>query len=260
MPLSAAALVFLLALQPLLGAEGAPAEAAESENQSPIGSAAIAPAPRPAAIAADPFRQGSALRQSGLFLAFQHLYRFSAEPGTRANLRGPFFRDWSRSLGGVRGWKDGDNAFTNYVGHPMMGAVSGWIYLQNDPRGGEIPFSKDPEYWRSRLRAARWSALYSAVFEYGPASETSLGNVGLPPHSINGAVDMVVTPTLGTGLLIAEDMLDRFVVLSVERLTRNRPAIMITRGLLTPNRAFANMLRFKWPWHRDTRRLRHFPP
>jgi hypothetical protein len=205
------------------------------------------------------FRTAPALRQSGLFLAIQHSYRFATEPGTRTNLRGPYFRDWGRAVRGIRGWEDGDNTFTNYVGHPMMGAVGGWIYLQNDPPGAKLPFSTSGNYWRSRLRAMGWSAAYSTLFELGPASETALGNVGLPPASLNGLVDMVATPTMGTGVLVAEDVLDRYVVSAIEKSTRNRALIMFSRGLLNPNRAFANMLRWKWPWYRDTRPdLRHF--
>ena len=100
--------------------------------------------------------------------------------------------------------------------------------------------------------------MYSTFFELGPASETALGNVGMRPASLNGVVDMVVTPTLGSGVLVLEDALDRYVVSAIERATGKRPVIMVTRGLLNPNRAFANMLRGKWPWYRDTRRsLRH---
>jgi hypothetical protein len=76
---------------------------------------------------------------------------------------------------------------------------------------------------------------------------------------MNGVVDMVVTPTLGSGVLVLEDALDRYVVSAIERATGNRPVIMVTRGLLNPNRAFANMMRGKSPWYRDTRTsLRQF--
>jgi hypothetical protein len=205
------------------------------------------------------FQVGPALRQSALFLGIQHAYRFSTEPGTRSNLGGPYLQDWGRAIRGIRGWEDGDNAFTNYVGHPMMGAVAGWIYLQNDARGVGRRFGREGEYWRSRMRAAGWSALYSTFFELGPMGETALGNVGLRPASMNGVVDMVVTPTLGSGVLVLEDALDRYVVSAIERATGNRPVIMVTRGLLNPNRAFANMMRGKWPWYRDTRTsLRQF--
>jgi len=197
-----------------------------------------------------PFKWRSALIQSGAFLGIQHGFRLATEPGTRAELRGPFVRDYFRSIRGVRGWKDGDNTFTNYVGHPMMGAVSGWIFLQNDSRGKGHQFGRDRGYWNSRLRAMGWSAAYSTVFEFGPASEASLGNVG---KNGTGMVDMVITPTMGTGVVVLEDFLDRYVISAIERRTKNRLAIVLTRSILNPDRSMANLLRRRNPWHRDTR-------
>jgi hypothetical protein len=58
---------------------------------------------------------------------------------------------------GIGGWRERDSVFTNYVGHPLMGAAAGWIYLHNDPRGVGRRFSADGGYWHSRLRAMAWS-------------------------------------------------------------------------------------------------------
>ena len=176
------------------------------------------------------------------------------EPGSRAELRGPFFKDYALSVRGYGGWKDGDSQFVNYVGHPMMGASSGWIYVHNDPRARRQQFGLTKDYWSSRLRAAAWSTAYSAIFELGPVSEASIGNRGKERWSA-GLVDLVITPTLGTGLLVLEDLLDRHVVLPIERRWPNRVVVALTRSWLNPNRSFANMLRLKKPYHRDTRRL-----
>jgi hypothetical protein len=206
----------------------------------------------PADTDAAPFKWRAAMVQSGTFLGIQHGFRLATEPGTRAELRGPFVKDYFRSIKGVRGWKDGDNTFTNYVGHPMMGAVSGWIFLQNDSRGIGREFGRDSGYWTSRMRAMAWSTAYSAVFEFGPVSEASLGNVGKNGKGA-GLVDMVITPVMGTGVVVLEDVLDRFVISAVERRTKNRLVILLTRSILNPDRSFANMMRRKNPWHRDRR-------
>jgi hypothetical protein len=70
-----------------------------------------------------------------------------------------------------------------------------------------------------------------------------------------GAVDLVVTPLMGVGWIVAEDALDRFAVKRIERRTDNRVLRAFARGLLNPSRSFANMMRGKAPWYRDTRPL-----
>lgn len=205
----------------------------------------------------DDFHWRPALLQSSLFLGVQHGFRMATEPGTRADLKGPFFADWGRALKGIRGWRDGDPFYVNYVGHPMMGAVSGFIYVQNDPRSRVAPFGTET-YWQSRLRAMVWSAAYSTVFEVGPASEASLGNVGLREGTA-GAVDFVVTPIAGTGLLVLEDAVDRHVIRKLEAQWDNRVYRIFVRSLLNPDRSMANLLRFKVPWHRDNRMGVNYP-
>ncbi|MBN8729498.1 MAG: hypothetical protein J0L64_03085 [Acidobacteria bacterium] len=199
-----------------------------------------------------PFDWGSALKQSVLFLGVQHGFRIATEPGTRLALKGPFLRDYARSASGVRGWGDGDPFIVNYVGHPFQGAVSGYIQVQNDPSYRRVEFGASGVYWKSRMRAMGFAALYSAQFELGPVSEASLGNVGFDRKSA-GAVDLVVSPLGGLGVIVAEDAMDRFVIRRAERLSGNPYYRLILRGVLNPNRSFANILRRKVPWHRDTR-------
>jgi hypothetical protein len=199
----------------------------------------------------DGFHWRPFLLQSSFFMGVQHSFRFATETGTRANLKGPFFRDFGKSLKGIRGWGDSDPFIVNYVGHPMMGAVSGFIYVQNDPRGRVAPFGTE-QYWRSRLRAMVWSAAYSTWFEIGPVSEASLGNVGLKDGT-SGAVDFVVTPLAGTGLMALEDAVDRHLITWLETKWNNRWYRMLVRSFLNPDRSMANMMRLKVPWHRDSR-------
>ncbi len=175
------------------------------------------------------------------------------EPGSRRELRGPFLKDYITSIKGVRGWGDGDPFLVNYIGHPFQGAVAGYIQVQNDPGYRRARFGRSQLYWRSRLRAMAFSALYSTQFELGPVSEASLGNLGKEDVGGAGAVDLVVTPVGGFGMMLAEDALDQFVVRPIEEWTTNRVIRVLVRGFLNPNRSFANVLRFKRPWHRDTR-------
>jgi hypothetical protein len=53
--------------------------------------------------------------------------------------------------------------------------------------------------------------------------------------------------------LIAEDFLDEKLILPFERRFENKWARMMMRSWLNPSRSFANALRFKVPWYRDSR-------
>jgi hypothetical protein len=202
------------------------------------------------------FHWGSALQQSFRFLILEHGFRIWKEPTTRKELAGPFFADYIESVKGLGGWGDGDEFYVNYIGHPMEGAVAGFIEVQNDPRGSKMQFGSKG-YWKNRLRPMAFAAVYSTQFEIGPISEASIGNVGKDrreslPNGGQGFVDLVITPTVGTGWLIGEDILDKYVIEKLERKTSNRFLQMMLRGL-NPGRSFSNMLAGKVPWHRDTR-------
>lgn len=195
------------------------------------------------------------LLQSGFFLGIEHSFRFATEPDTRQQLRGRFFPEYWKSLRGSGGhWGDTDPFLVNYVGHPLQGSVTGFIWTQNHPTERRLEFSNTPAYWRSRLKAMGWSAIYSTQFELGPISEASLGNLGSPmvPRTA-GIVDLVVTPLGGFGFQVAEDILDRYAVRWIEKRLPSRPVIIIARGFLNPARTFANCMRLRVPWHRDSR-------
>ncbi|HEY6402593.1 MAG TPA: hypothetical protein VI479_14350 [Blastocatellia bacterium] len=66
-------------------------------------------------------------------------------------------------------------------------------------------------------------------------------------------VDLVVTPVVGTGWLVGEDMLDRYLVLPLEDKIGNRVVGLLIRTFLNPTRSFANILRGQRPWYRDNR-------
>lgn len=196
----------------------------------------------------DSFRWRPAINQSLLFLGVQHGYAFT-QPKTRRAIRGKFFKDYAESVKSLHGWADGGRFFTNYVAHTMQGSFTGFIYVQNSPRATRAKFGKSPDYWRSRLKAMAWTAAWSTQFEIGPVSQASIGNVGLSGKQTY--VDLVVTPTIGTGLLITEDALDRYVIQRIERRFDNFYVRSSARIFLNPTRTVANLIRFKKPWYRD---------
>ncbi len=189
--------------------------------------------------------------QSSMFLAAAHSFRVATEPGTR-DMPGPYFQGYLDSVGNLHGWSDGDPFLVNYVGHTLQGAVASFIWIHNDGRYRYVEFGKSPDYWRSRLRAAGWSLLYSTQFEIGPVSEASIGHIQKHYPQV-GFVDHVITPSIGLGWTIAEDALDRFVVRPFEDRVENFVARIMVRGWLNPARSFSNAMAFRTPWHRDTR-------
>jgi len=195
----------------------------------------------------------AAATQSFLFLGIEHGFRLTQRK-TRRELRGRFFPDWYSSIRGIQGWDDGDSLFTSYVAHPMQGGVAGFICIQNDPSGKAQEFEWSGRYWHSRLRALGWAALYSTQFELGPISEAAIGNVG-KKKGTGGFVDLVVTPTAGLGMIVLEDWLDAHWIKRLEAETNSKRRRILYRILFNPQRSLANLLRKKYPWHRDARAL-----
>jgi opacity protein-like surface antigen len=192
------------------------------------------------------------LLESGFFLGIEHGFRLYTEQGTRDGLKGPFIQNYVNSVTNLHGWADGDPFLVNYVGHPMQGAVSGFILVQNDPKGKSVEFGNNPVYWKSRFKAMAYAWAYSEQFEIGPLSEASLGRVqSYFPQQ--GFVDQVITPFIGTGWLLAEDFLDKYVIKRVEDHTENVFVRMMVRGWLNPSRSMANAMALRVPWARDTR-------
>ncbi|MCB1026050.1 MAG: hypothetical protein KDB79_16760 [Acidobacteria bacterium] len=202
------------------------------------------------------FHWKPALAESLYFLGIQHGFR-TIQKKTRREFKGPFFADWGTSVKNLGKWKDGDSAATNYFAHPLQGAVTGRIFVNNSDRSKRQEFGSSKEYWESRFKAMIWSAVWSTQFELGPISEASLGNVGLydrrGPNRM-GWVDLVITPTAGTGVMIGEDMIDKYILKKwLERKIKSKTKIMIYRTFFTPIQSFTNVLGGKRPWNRDNR-------
>lgn len=201
------------------------------------------------------FAWGPALSQSLIFLGIEHGIRVAFDPPTRDAMTGKFWKDYVSSLSSLKTWGDNNPAYINYLGHPMQGAITGYIQIQNDPKGKSLQFTPTREYWVSRLKALAWSAGYSAFFELGfPVSEAAVGNLGInrsPTSPKMGYVDIVITPTLGIAWVMVEDAIDTYLIRRLESSTQSETKRAILRSVLNPMRSAANVIRFKYPWYRD---------
>jgi len=189
------------------------------------------------------------INRSLRFLILENAFRYATEAETRDPGQ-PYFNGYLNAVGNLHGWSDGDPFYVNYVGHPMQGAVAGYIWTLTDTQYRYVHFGKDPAYWKSRLRAGAFAWGYSEWTEIGPVmSEAAIGNIqAFPPQQ--GFVDHVVTPVIGMGWMIAEDVMDEYVVRYIERKTQNRVLRAAVRGGANPARSLANVLSGQWPWAR----------
>ncbi|MFN8008110.1 MAG: hypothetical protein U0V70_14020 [Terriglobia bacterium] len=134
----------------------------------------------------------------------------------------------------------------------ILSGIGFRVYRQNDPKYRRAEFGKSAYYWKSRLRAMGYAWVYSTLFEIGPVSEASIGNVQRDYPEV-GFVDHVMTPVLGLGWMMAEDSVDKYVIKKIEAHYRNPYFRAVARSVLNPTRTYANLIGFRPPWERDTR-------
>ena len=233
--------------------------------------------PVPKRVRHESFHWGRALFESFVFLAIEQSYVIKDdyrwvvfENGVPFN---HYWRDYKDSLSTWidSGWDDGDPFLYSYVGHPIQGALTQYIQIQNDPQGRELEFSNTKAYWWSRFKAFWWSAAYSTQWNIGPLSELTVEKYGTIhwtrtpwthretwpcyEHCVTGVgqVDLVTTPVGGTLWLLTEDILDKQISRRVEGATRNHFVIDLVRCSLNPVRGGANILHGKRPWYRASR-------
>jgi hypothetical protein len=154
-------------------------------------------------------------------------------------------------------WSDNNPVLDDYVGHPMMGSITDFIWIQNDPKGMTLEFSNTREYWKSRMRAMAFNTAFSLQWKFGPFGEAAIGHNG--DHFFEdkgvrtnetGWVELVTTPVGGLAWTVAEDAIDKHLVHKLEQKPR-KPLTLLALSFLTPSRATANILRFRPPWYRD---------
>jgi len=192
------------------------------------------------------------MEASTRYLGVMHGFRIVTEAGTRDGLRGSLIGGYFKALSAMHGWSDGDGYFENYLGHPIQGAASSYIWINNDPRYSHAQFGKNPDYWKSRLRAYAFSWAFSEQFEIGPISEASIGQIQRYCCQY-GFVDHVITPNLGLAVMVGEDFIDKGVVRRIEDRTSNVGIRIASRIVLNPMQSFANMMSWRYPWHRENR-------
>jgi hypothetical protein len=173
---------------------------------------------------------------------------------------------WDRYINSAAGWSwnrwsDYNPFLDDYVGHPMMGAITNDLWIQNDPKSRTVEQSNTRAYWHGLLRAGTFSTAYSFWWKLGPTGEAAIGHNGdhLVPdasgqHYSNetGWVELVTTPVGGVLWTMAEDTLDKHVVAPAEGGGRN-PFALLGLSFLEPAHATANIFRFRPPWYRDDR-------
>jgi hypothetical protein len=192
------------------------------------------------------------MRNSLSLVGVMHAFRLSTESGTRDALNNGVFGGYFKALGSMHGWSDGDGFYENYLGHPIQGAVSDYVWIHNDPHYRNVEFGKSRDYWMSRLRAYSYSWAFSEQFEVGLLSEASIGQIQRYCCAY-GFVDHIVTPNFGMAWLVGGDIIDRYVTRPLEDRTTSITARSLLRSLINPPQTFANMMMLQKPWHRENR-------
>lgn len=210
------------------------------------------------------------LWQSLAFIGAENAYRLATDHFMRHLLaNGPYWTDYFDSLQhwDMTRWADGDDFLVDDIGHPMQGAVSSFIEIQNSPTARMLQFSNTKAYWKSRFVAMLWSTAFSTQQKIGPLGEAAIGNDGGYTYGLHcgepcynpdakytndtGWTDFIMTPVGGTVWVVGEDLIDRYFTGRVEEGHPGRLFPKILRGTLNPTRTAANALRGKSPWYRD---------
>ena len=223
--------------------------------------------------AQEPYHWKGLILQSFAFNSLENSVRIMTanQSDRHILLNKPYWSDYFASLGqfNMRRWNDGDSFPVNYIGHPLEGAISGYIEVQNDPRGRDLEFSSDRHYWNSRFRALLWSTAYSTQAEIGPLGEAAVFNEGGFTYPIGchhhdpvceatakytnntGWVDFIITPVVGTLLLIGEDAIDHYITDPLVEHHHHELGYEYIRAVANPPRSLANILRGHMPYYRD---------
>ena len=219
------------------------------------------------------FHWRRALEESGTFLVIEQAWVVHTDFRWVISENGIPFNDYwrdykqSRTRWWEAGWSAGENPMYNYVGHPIQGAITGYIQIQNDPKSRDVEFGKTKAYWWSRVKATLWNGVYSTQWSIGPLSEMTVEKYGATvrqPWNADGSypcntktcywgvgkVNLVMTPVGGLGWELAEDWMDKKIVRRVEGSTRSRFLIDATRCTFNPIRGAANILHGNRPWFR----------
>lgn len=210
---------------------------------------AAAPTPKPAAAEFKPAKRSKVLFYGFELMFYEQVMRVATQQESRAELKGPFFKDWFASVHIPRKWGDEDSWQVNYIGHAIHGSAAARIWLDQRER----PATKT-EYVQSMGRALVFAAIFSELFENGPISEASIGNVARLQDR-TGWVDHVWTPVGGVLWAMAEDAIDKYVLTQIDRHVPMLLPRVAARLILNPGRMLANVSQNRAPWYRADRPL-----
>ncbi len=215
------------------------------------------------------------LLQSLEFNMMESAFRLSQDDVLRSlTANKPFWHDWLASMKqfNMGRWNDGDSFLVNYIGHPLQGAVGAYLEIQNSPTQSRIRWN-EPGYWDSRFKAFLWTTIFSTHSEISPIGEAGLGSEGGYTYDVKcilhcndtthpssgkytnntGWVDFIVTPTVGMLWVFGEDVIDKEISDRIANHAKpNAVYPKIIRGSLNPARTFANAVRGRKPWYRDS--------
>jgi hypothetical protein len=197
------------------------------------------------------FNMTGALGQATVFLFVQQGERIWTQEWVREELRqGPFKADWFASVKSIKTFDDGDGFLQDGLGHSLMGGVAAFIFDNNYDPTHTIEFGMNVEYFKAKLKAMGFVALYSVAFEVGPVSEASIGNLGLR-HGRNGYIDDVVTPLSGVAWSVMEDAVRHYYL---DPLREHNPKLANALTLaFNPAHSLANAMAFRYPWRFPSR-------
>jgi hypothetical protein len=195
-----------------------------------------------------PTRRSKVFLYSLQLMSYEQLMRVATQADSRSELGGPFFKDWFDSVHLPRKWGDGDHWQVNYIGHAIHGAAAARIWLDHRERRA----TTKAEYLRSMGRALVFTTIFSELFENGPISEASIGNVTRRAER-TGWVDHVWTPVGGVLWAMAEDAIDKYVLAQIDKRVPSLLARAAARMILNPGRMLANVAQNRVPWHRRDR-------
>jgi hypothetical protein len=203
------------------------------------------------------------LIESSLYDAFQNAGNLYSGYWYRwETSHGKWMDRWFDSVLGWRWntWSDNNPVLDDYVGHPMMGSITNYLWIENDPKGMMVDFGNNRRYWKSRMRAMAFSTAFSLQWKFGPFGEATIGHNGDHYFEDKGVltnetgwVELITTPAGGLGWTIAEDAIDKRLRPFEQK--PHKPLTLLALSFLTPSRATANILRFRPPWYRDGYRV-----
>jgi hypothetical protein len=189
------------------------------------------------------FRWGPAIGSTVLTIVTQNLCNLTSSR-FHDELEGPFLNDWFKSAAALfdANWNDGNKFQTNYIAHPIGGAVYANNARLNDPKFAKLR-PGDDGYGKGVLRAMAFSAVASLMYEIGPVSEASIGNLGMKDPDKQAWVDPVVTPVLGAGWMVFEDILHEHVL----RKVKGPVPYTILHIFMNPARTVSLLMNFRPP-------------